>query len=602
MKQTLRKLFILLTPRERLFACLLCAGAVVSAAFDVAGIASIVPFIAVVAGPGTIETNRWLNLVYTSLGFESTNSFLVLLGAAVLAALIINNLFRALFTWLQVSFAFSSEQSLSRRLLGGYLAQPYIFFLNRNTAELGRTVLSESMTVMRNVLAPCISIIEQSVSALFILALLLAADVWISLGTLAVLGGVYGLLYLAVRMRLTGWGRRRVEANRRRFRLSQEAMGSVKDLKILGRENYFLDRFAESCGAYARCASASTILARMPSFALEVLAFGAVLCIVLYSLSSRQSQSDLLPVLALFVFAARRIMPCVQRLFSDIASIRSNTASLDVVYEDFTVNAPHERAAAAHATEPLQLKHALRLRGITFCYPERAEPAINSLDIEIPAHASVAFVGSTGSGKTTLIDCIIGLLTPQAGSIIVDGIPVDENNRRAWQRNLGYVPQHIYLSDDTAARNIAFGLPAAHIDMQRVRAAARLASIDAFIESELPAGYQTVIGERGVRLSGGQRQRIGIARALYHDPDVLIFDEATSALDGITEQAVMDSISALARRKTIIMVAHRITTVRDCDMVFLMENGRITARGTCGELMVSSETFRAMSRETERQY
>ena len=596
MRKMLPKLFVLLTPRERLQVYLLCAGSVVAAVFDVVGVVSIVPFIAVVANPDIIDTNQWLNLAYTSLGFVSANRFLMFLGTGVLGLLIVNNLFRAIFAWVRIKFTFSSEQSLSRRLLERYLAQPYIFFLNRNTSELGSNILNEASTVIRGILGHCLSIVEKSISALFMLVLLLALNVWLSAGTVLILGCVYGGFYLFIRTRLAIWGKQRLKANLNRFTLSHEAMSGVKDLKVLGREHYFLSRFAKSCDSYTRCASKSSILALMPTYVLEVVAFGGILCIVLYFLAREEGLAQLLPVLAVFVFAARRIMPALQTIFSDIATLRYNAATLDVMHADFVKTAGFENVFENLDIKPLLFKKSLRLQDVSFCYPGCDELIISDLSIEIQANTTIGLVGLTGSGKTTLIDIIIGMLVPRSGSIVVDSVPVDENNRVSWQRNLGYVPQHIYLSDDTVARNIAFGIPDEHIDMDRIIRAARVANISEFIEKDLLSGYDTLIGERGVRLSGGQRQRVGIARALYHDPDVLVLDEATSALDGITEEAVMDSIRTLAKRKTIIMIAHRITTVKDCDMIYLMEDGHIIAQGTYAELMDSSETFRAMSR------
>ena len=598
MRKMLPKLFVLLTPRERLHVYLLCAGSVVAAVFDVVGVVSIVPFIAVVANPEIIDTNHWLNLAYTNLGFESANRFLMFLGTVVLGLLIANNMFRALFAWVRIKFTFSSEQSLARRLLERYLAQPYIFFLNRNTAELGRNILNEASTVIRGILGHCISVVEKSISALFMVVLLLVVNVWLSAATLLILGCVYGGFYLFIRTRLATWGKQRLKANLNRFMLSHEAMSGVKDLKVLGREHYFLSRFAKSCDSYTRCASKSSILGLMPAYVLEVVAFGGILSIVLYFLAREEGLAQLLPVLAVFVFAARRIMPALQTIFSDTATLRYNAPTLDVIHADFVKTDGFKNTFEAAEVKPLLLKKALCLQDVSFCYPGRDEPIISDLSLEVKANTTIGIVGSTGSGKTTLIDIIIGMLAPRVGSIAVDGVLVDESNRASWQRNLGYVPQHIYLSDDTVARNIAFGIPDEYIDMDCIIRAARVANIAEFIETDLPSGYDTLIGERGVRLSGGQRQRIGIARALYHDPDVLVLDEATSALDGITEEAVMDSIRALTNRKTIIMIAHRITTVKDCDMIYLMEYGHIIAKGAYIELMDSSEKFRAMSRST----
>ena len=506
MRKILPKLFVLLTPRERLQVYLLCAGSVVTAVFDVVGVVSIMPFIAVVANPEIIDTNRWLQLAYTSLGFESANRFLMFLGTGVLGLLIANNLFRALFAWAQITFTFSSEQSLSRRLLERYLGQPYIFFLNRNTAELGYNILNEASTVIRGILGHCISVVEKSISALFMLVLLLAVNVWLSAGTVLILGCVYGGFYLFIRTRLATWGKKRLKADLDRYTLSHEAMSGVKDLKVLGREHYFLGRFAKSCGTYTRCASKSSILALMPVYVLEVVAFGGILCIVLYFLALKQGLAQLLPVLAVFVFAAKRILPALQTIFSDISTLRYNAATLDVMHADFVQTAGFEKTfdAAADDVKPLLLKKSLRLQDVFFSYPGCDESIISDLSLEIQANTTIGFVGSTGSGKTTLIDIIIGLLAPRAGSIVVDGVPVDENNRASWQRNLGYVPQHIYLSDDTVARNIAFGIPDEYIDMDRIMRAARVANIAEFIEEDMPSGYNTLIGECGVRISGGR--------------------------------------------------------------------------------------------------
>jgi ABC-type multidrug transport system fused ATPase/permease subunit len=305
-----------------------------------------------------------------------------------------------------------------------------------------------------------------------------------------------------------------------------------------------------------------------------------------------------IPTLGIFAFSVLRLLPSLQQVYASLASIRSGTAVLDHIHEDYTPildQLAPQPAAAATLVAPLALTSALELKGLDYAYSAAGRPAVRGIDIRIPARTTIGIVGGTGAGKTTLIDLILGLLTPQAGEIVVDGVAITEANLRAWQRSLGYVPQSIYLTDDTIARNIAFGVPADRIDMQAVERAARIAALHDFVVQDLPKGYETLVGERGVRLSGGQRQRIGIARALYSDPSLLILDEATSALDNITERVVMEAVQNIRADKTIIIIAHRLTTVRQCDAIFLLEKGQVASVGTYDELVAQNETFRKMA-------
>jgi ATP-binding cassette subfamily C protein len=301
-----------------------------------------------------------------------------------------------------------------------------------------------------------------------------------------------------------------------------------------------------------------------------------------------------------YAFAGYRLLPALQVIFQGATHIRYSTAALEEVHQmvrlvDARIADP-DAFADVDALEALPFRDRIRFEDVGFAYATSG-PVLQDVDLEIPSRASVAFVGPTGAGKTTLIDLLLGLLTPTSGRITVDGTELDAATRPRWQARLGYVPQAIYLTDDTVARNIALGLPDERIDPAAVRRAARLAQVDAFVEQELPRGYETVVGERGIRLSGGQRQRIGIARALYHDPDVLVFDEATSALDGTTEDAVYGAIRDLVGEKTVVTIAHRLATVREADRIFLLDRGRLAAAGTYPELLRESALFRAMARE-----
>jgi ABC-type multidrug transport system fused ATPase/permease subunit len=396
-------------------------------------------------------------------------------------------------------------------------------------------------------------------------------------------------------------GKEQVAANVMKYKTATEALSGIKDLKIMGRERHLLERFAIQAQHYAHNNVIHGTIAQLPRYALEVMALGGVLLMVLYYLGVKgESPSQTIPFLALYVYAGYRLLPALQQIFANLTTVRYNLAALDLLCRDLHEGggAVDGEAVLQHsaAAEPLPFSRECELRDLQFSYGGNQTPAIRGISLTIARNASIGLVGATGSGKSTLVDIIIGLLCPDSGQLLVDGAIVDGEMLVSWQRNFGYVPQHIYLTDDTVTRNIAFGVPDAEIDLAAVIRAARIANLHEFIEQQLPKGYDTVIGERGVRLSGGQRQRIGIARALYHDPAILIMDEATNALDGVTEEAVMEALGRLAGQKTIIMIAHRLTTVKECDLVYILERGQIVSQGTYEELQQSSEWFQAASR------
>lgn len=599
MFSAIRKLIDLLSDREKVQMYILLAALTAMALIEVAGIASILPFMAVVGNPDVIQSNRWLMIVYTFFEFSSQQNFLFFLGVAVLGLLIFNNLSKTLITWFTLRYDNRLNYRMARRLLGSYLDRPYVFFLNRNTAEMSKNVLNEVRTVIAGVLSPGIQVISSGLVCLCILALLLAVDPLIALTIMVVLGGTYGVIYNLARRRLDTIGRQQVEANRLKFKAAAEALSGIKDIKILGRERDFLEKFSAQALRHAQNNTSSGLIAQLPRYALESIAFGGILMIVLYFLGFGQGLGNVVPVLALYAFAGYRLLPALQQIFSSFALVRSSLPSLDLLHEDLvksTAHKPKNVRVKSQAIKLLPFKQELALRILTFSYPGTKEPVLKGIDLSIHANTSVGFVGATGSGKTTTVDVILGLLQPSSGKLLVDSVELCQANLAGWQRNLGYVPQSIFLCDDTIARNIAFGVPDEEIDMEAVVRAARIANLDSFVKDELEDGYNTVIGERGVRLSGGQRQRIGIARALYRDPSVLILDEATSALDGITEEAVMDALQKLSRKKTIIIIAHRLTTVKDCDVIFIMEHGKVVDQGTYDQLNENSEWFRAAAR------
>lgn len=596
----IRKIFDLLTVKERVKLYLICLALMIMALIEMAGIASILPFMAVVSNPDVIETNRWLNLFYRYFEFTRSQDFHFFLGTLVLGLLVFSNVFKALTTWMTLRYDNRLNYLLARRLLARYLARPYVFFLNRNTAEMGKNVLAEVRNLIAGVLSPGLQFLSSSFVSICILALLVAVDPVIALIIAGVLGGVYAGIYVMVRRCLARIGQEQVAANTMKYKAAGEALSGIKDLKILGREASFLEMFSVHARRHSKNNVIAGVIAQLPRYALEIMAFGGILLIVLHFLRASQGVGQVIPLLALYAFAGYRLMPALQQVFSSLTTVRVSLASLDVVHGDLVGsklgNDGDKLCTRSPDVEPLPFQSRLELRDVVFRYPEAQDEALKGISLSIEKNTSIGLVGATGSGKTTTVDILLGLLAPTSGDLVVDGAIVDEGNIDRWQCNLGYVPQQIYLCDDTIARNIAFGVPDQELDMEAVRNAARIANLDSFVENELPEGYGTIIGERGVRLSGGQRQRIGIARALYRDPAVLILDEATSALDGVTEDAVMDAIRNLSKEKTIIMIAHRLTTVKDCEAIFLFSNGKIVKHGTYSELQLASEWFQAAAK------
>lgn len=596
--QTFQKILSLLDKRERLRVYLLFFAILVSALVDMLSIASIMPFMAIVTNQDVIKDNNYLNIVYEYMNFASTNQFLIFIGFIVFALIVFSNSLRLISFWYITNFVHFCKADLSRKMLYFYMMQPYHFFLSRNTSSMGKNILEEVSRVVHNVMQPILELVAKGVIAIFIFAMLVAVDPVLALLVVVILGGSYALIFISVRRGLGALGQRRATANDGRFQSASEALSGVKELKILGRERSFLDRFSVHARELAYTESSHALITQTPKFALETIGFGGILLIVIYILSFSSQPEQIMPLLALYAFAGYRLMPSLQVVFVNLGIVRFNLASLDILLADLDEKAMMPEPFIPVHIERLPITRELVLDAISYSYPLTTEPVLHGLSLCIEANTTVGFVGSTGSGKTTSIDVILGLLAPQSGQLRVDGIVLEKDVMIRWQRNIGYVPQSIYLSDDTVAHNIAFGVPASEVDMDAVQKAASIANLHEFVANELPEGYNTVVGERGVRLSGGQRQRIGIARALYHDPQVLVLDEATSALDNLTEEQVMDDIRSLSRQKTILMIAHRLSTVQGCDRIFLLEKGVLVASGTFAQLISENEKFQKMARNS----
>ena len=596
MLTTLRKIIDLLSKKERRQFYFLLVMVLVMALLEMIGVASIAPFISVLANPEVVESNRYLAAIYNSFGYADIGSFLFFLGIVVFVALISSIAFKAFATYVLLRFVHTRDYFLSRKLVEGYLRQPYEWFLKRHSAELGKIVLSEVEKVVNYALLPMMLLMAHSAVAIVLLGLLIVVDPFLAVAVVTCLGIAYGVIYLLLRNYLGNIGEDRMRANGERFQVVQEAFGGIKDVKVYGLEGVLLDRFDNPAKRYAGHQAASQISSQLPRFAMEAVAFGGMLLVVLYQMTRPGGLQEALPVLAVYAFAGYRLMPALQNAYVQLANLRFADPALNALHAELAQLAPNEGGdVTLQNVTPMGLVNELKLENITYVYPDAERPALNNMTLEVSAYSTVGLVGATGSGKTTIVDLFLGLLRPQSGEVLVDGCLITADNICAWQRTIGYVPQHIYLTDDSVTANIAFGIPAEHINQTAVEHAARIANLHDFVIKDMPQGYETRVGERGVRLSGGQRQRIGIARALYHDPEILILDEATSALDNLTELAVMEAVNNLSHRKTIIIIAHRLSTVRACDNIFLLEQGQVVSKGCYDDLLDSSVQFRKMA-------
>ena len=594
MYETYKKLWAILSLRERRQISILLVLMLGLGAFEMAGVASIFPLIAVLSSPEIIETNKYFSRVYQTLNFTSTNSFLIFLTGGVFLVIVLRTFYTAFMSYVLLRYSEMRCQSFSVRLLSSYLRRPYSYFLNRHSADLGKTVLSEVDQVIYGSLVPSLEVISKLIISAFLLSVVVVVEPKVALISILVLSTGYSLAYWIIRGYLLRRAVERLEFNRRRYQVAQEVLAGVKEVKVGGLERGYLRRYDEASAYFHKLKVRLALVKQIPQHLLQVIAIGGVLTVILVLLFRADGEIQAaLPTISLYAFAGMRILPVIQGVYKNISSMRSGKPALDVLY--------HELLEAEHATDLTATEHSFPLRrelflkNVGYTYPASKRTVLKEITLKISAKSSVGFVGSTGAGKSTIIDLIIGLLEPKVGAVEVDGVPINRDNVRSWQRSIGYVPQQIFIADETIAQNIALGISSEKIDMGSVEQAAKMADLHEFIINELPEGYFTEVGERGVRLSGGQRQRLGIARALYHSPQLLILDEATSALDNLTEQAVMDAVRNLGDNITVILIAHRLSTVRECDTIFLLDKGELKGQGSFEELVKTNRRFRAMA-------
>jgi ATP-binding cassette, subfamily B, bacterial PglK len=568
---TARKLWQLTTPSEHRRAVFLLTLMLIGVLLETLSVGAVIPAITLLMEDDYARRLSWLERPLAALG--SLGHKEVVIGAMVglMAVFLFKTLFLAFLTWHQTRFAFSIQMRVSECLFTAYLRQPYVLHLQRNSAELLRNITVEVEALRSNALIPGMVLLIEASVLLALCMLLLVVEPLGALVVVSVLGLVAVISYRLTRRGLSHWALARQRHEGLRVQHLQQGLGGAKEVKLLGRETEFVEQYRVHNTQSARAGQFNVTLQQLPRLWLELLAVVGLATLVLTLVMKGRALSTVVPTVGLFAAVAFRLMPSVNRLLASVQSLRFGLPVIDMLHTELQFDAVAERHVEAATT--LRFRSVLELDEVTFTYPGAREPALSGLSLCVLRGESVGFIGASGAGKSTLVDILLGLLTPDAGFVRVDGVNI-QDHLRSWQNQIGYVPQSIYLTDDTLRRNVAFGVPNQDIDEEMVWRCMRAAQLDEFVRS-LPNQLDSRVGERGVRLSGGQRQRIGIARALYHDPSVLVLDEATSALDTATERGVMRAVNALQGEKTILIVAHRSSTVEDCDRLYRLEHGRI---------------------------
>lgn len=581
----LRRVVSHLSRRRRLHLSVLFALVMIASLAEVVSLGALLPFLSALVAPETIFEHRLAQPLIALLGIEAPREILLPATIAFCSAAVFAALIRVAMIWFQSRLVAGIGADFSIAVYERTLYQPYSVHVARHSSEI-QAGLNKARGLVPLAIQPALKVLSCTILLLSILSALLVINPEIALSALMGLGAIYALITLLSRKRLRDASKIGAKSSIQVTKAAVEGLGGIRDILLDGTQWAFVSIFRRSTMPLARSQASVQVLANIPRFGIEALAIVLVAALAYHMALSSAGLKGAIPVLGALVLGAQRMLPLVQDIYLSLVTLRGNKQSTVDALD--LLDQPMPSIAESASRETVPFSRSIRLHDLSFGYAPDAPLVLKELDLEIPKGARVGFIGSTGSGKSTLLDLLMGLLEPTSGAIVVDDLPIDSYaRRRAWQTRIAHVPQSIFLSDGSAAENIAFGLPKAHIDMTRVRAAAQKARIASTIES-WSQGYEAAVGERGVRLSGGQRQRIGIARALYKNADVVIFDEATSALDNQTEAEVMEALDNLDRDLTIFLVAHRLTTLRGCDLVVELKDGQVARTGSYDEMIGAS--------------
>ncbi len=570
--------------------------------FETIGIGLVGPFMSLVTNPDVVVSNSLLSKVYQLLNLQSTNQFIGVLGLVIISLFYLKSGLKFYLQRYIFRFGYQVQGELRFRLLKTYLELPYSFHLKQNTALLIQNIVEETRRFANGIVIATLNASVHLIVLFTLICLLVMTDALATIVILLVLLAVL-LLYSFFKDKIALWGKNQSRSNTEIIRIINHALGGFKETRIIGCETYFLKQIEEQSQAYAKAMSSFMSFKIVPLIVVESLIITFLIGFTSLLLLLDRNTQNLIPILSIFALASIRIIPTVNQLTAAVTGIKNSTYSFNKLFYDLKELDKIGLSKASELVPEPQLKRIIspttktnkvntwqreiNLEQLSYTYPGSSELSLNNISLTLNQGDSIALIGKSGAGKTTLVDVILGLLTPGKGDIRVNGISIYEN-LRSWQNLVGYIPQSIFLIDDTIEKNIAFGVPEDLINQDKLNEAIQAAQLTELVE-ELPQGTKTQVGERGVRLSGGQRQRVGIARAIYHEREILVLDEATAALDNETEGLVTEAIQSLSGQKTMIIIAHRLTTVRHCDCIYVLDKGRIIKSGNYEEVVLSSQ-------------
>lgn len=568
----LKKINYIFSAKQKVQSVFLCIGLFLGALMELVGVSLIAELVKLISNPATIHESAWMQWLYDITGSATERDFFLVIVLVMIGVYLLKNIYLTFIGYIKYTFIYNNQLRLSGRLIDCYLKKPYTYHLDKNSAEMIRSIMLDSERFFQMLLT-VFSVFSEVMVSILLCIYLVVVDWMITVSVIVILGMVSGLYLLLFHKRSRKNGEISQYNDGKMHQAINQALGAVKDIKILHREKYFVNAFTKRGARKYTAVRNNEVLGLIPAYLIETVCVGAVLLVLVYKLYNGQDLNDMIPQLAAFAMAAFKLLPSVGKVDNYLNLIVFLKPSADLIYRDIKDTEDMLGVSVSDGGSGADHADRIKIEHVSYRYPNTEKDVLTDVNFEIPAGASVGLIGPSGAGKSTIADIILGILTPTEGKVSYGDMNVHEHPLK-WSQKLAYIPQAIFLADESIRDNVAFGIEEDEIDEDKVWKALSEAQLDDFVRS-LPEGLDTMVGERGVRLSGGQRQRIGIARALYGDPEILVLDEATSALDSETESAVMEAIDSLQGRKTLIIIAHRLTTIKNCSIVFKVGEGKI---------------------------